>query len=92
MIPGGITVGVFGLMSVTWMANCTTGVSMVALCIVVNVMVSCDNPNSGVNDNLLTFVFCAEYVMTLGAWKFCVVMDCSWAGVNGVYVGLVDSL
>ena len=92
MIPGGITVGALGLMSATWMAYCTTGVSMVALCIVVNVMVCCDNPKSGVNDNLLTFVFCAEYVMALGAWKFCVVIACSWVAVSGVYVGLVDSL
>jgi len=57
MMPGGITVGALGLMSVILMANCTTGVSMVLLFIVVNVMVCCGNPKSGVNDNLLTFVF-----------------------------------
>jgi len=93
MIPGGITVGALGLMSTTWMAYCTTGVSMVVLFIVVTVIVCCDNPKSGVSVNLLTFVFCAEYVMALGAWKFCVtIIDWSSAAVSGVYVGLVDSL
>jgi hypothetical protein len=65
---------------------------MVLLCIVVNVIVCWGKDKSGVNDNLLTFVFCAEYVMALGAWKLCVVIAWSWVAVNGVYVGLVESV
>ena len=56
-IPGGTTVWSPNK-SATWIANSTTGTSIVLLAGVVNVMVVPVAPRLAVDDKRLTFVFC----------------------------------